>query len=467
MRPVFPLLLLALLSVPSAALPPMLVALEGRLLYSNGTAVDGTVAMTFRVYNSSTGGSALWSESQSVQVASGYFDVMLGGVSSLAAVRMDQPLYLSVQAGSTELSPRMNFTHAALAMSLNGVVNVNGSRAGVGTTNPAGLFSVKNLLQVFDDTGSSTYNDLVLLGWRGANIEVYGPNGKDGAGGSRIDDIYYDADLHTFRGADAISSTLNINTSSRRVGIPVNSPVDSPSEVLYVDGNTNLTGDLYVSQGGALSFYPHGGYVHGVFRDYSDTNNVKFQMMMATNDRVEIFGRTYAADNGALIIGTYDNGIEPIRFYQYNSYGGGASQERMRIDDSGNVGIHNSNPASTLDVNGTFTATGTKSAEVETADFGARRLYSMESAEVRFYDEGRAHLSGGSASVTLDPIFAETVEGSLFVSVTPYGPADLYIDSVSGNSFTVRSVGGEDVEFAWLAGATRKGFAGTRLEQPS
>ena len=57
---------------------------------------------------------------------------------------------------------------------------------------------------------------------------------------------------------------------------------------------------------------------------------------------------------------------------------------------NGNVGIGTSTRASTLTITGNFSATGTKAAVVNTT-YGIRKLYAMESPDIRFYDEGRAN----------------------------------------------------------------------------
>jgi len=57
---------LALLSTAALAEVPGQMNYQGTLTDSNGVAVDDIVSMTFRIYADSTGGSALWSETQSM-----------------------------------------------------------------------------------------------------------------------------------------------------------------------------------------------------------------------------------------------------------------------------------------------------------------------------------------------------------------------------------------------------------------
>ncbi len=46
-----------------------------------------------------------------------------------------------------------------------------------------------------------------------------------------------------------------------------------------------------------------------------------------------------------------------------------------------------------------------------------RKLYAMESPDIRFYDEGRAKLSNGIANISLDPIFIEAIESDVGYNV--------------------------------------------------
>lgn len=107
-----------------------------------------------------------------------------------------------------------------------------------------------------------------------------------------------------------------------------------------------------------------------------------------------------------------------------------------------------------------------KSAVIQTAKFGQRLLYAAESPEVRFFDEGLACLQDGIARAELAPIFLGTIESDHLVRVTPYSDAGLYVAEIGRDYFLVKARAGDpDVAFAWRLSATRKGYAGMRLEQ--
>ncbi len=97
---------------------PRTISYQGVLTDVNGTAVtDGAYEMTFRLYDALDGGTALWSETQTVPVQDGLFNVLLGTVTPLTPA-FDRPYWLGVTVGSgQEMVPRIPL--AASAYSLN------------------------------------------------------------------------------------------------------------------------------------------------------------------------------------------------------------------------------------------------------------------------------------------------------------------------------------------------------------
>jgi hypothetical protein len=83
---------------------------QGKLTTSAGVAVpDGTYNMEFKIYTGATGGSTLWTEtntgSNRVQVTGGLFSIMLGSTTPLDGVDFNQTLYLGVNIGGTAVTP--------------------------------------------------------------------------------------------------------------------------------------------------------------------------------------------------------------------------------------------------------------------------------------------------------------------------------------------------------------------------
>ncbi len=90
---------------------PHTISYQGILTDNQGNPVpDGSVSLTFRLYNASEGGDTLWQESQQVAVSKGIFNVVLGSVETLN-LPFDQQYWLGITTdGNEELSPRTALT---------------------------------------------------------------------------------------------------------------------------------------------------------------------------------------------------------------------------------------------------------------------------------------------------------------------------------------------------------------------
>jgi PKD repeat protein len=90
-----------------AEIPPT-INYQGKLTDSGGVPIDGTVSMTFAIYNAPTGGDLLWDEIQSsVTVTDGVFSVALGSVTPLTTLDFNEPYFLGVTVGGdAEMTPR-------------------------------------------------------------------------------------------------------------------------------------------------------------------------------------------------------------------------------------------------------------------------------------------------------------------------------------------------------------------------
>lgn len=93
-----------------------LIRYQGTLVDANNVPLEGSYPLTFRVYNAATGGTALWTETQTaVPVSRGIFNVLLGQVTALS-LPFDTDYWLTTQIGAdAEMSPRQRLTSVPYA----------------------------------------------------------------------------------------------------------------------------------------------------------------------------------------------------------------------------------------------------------------------------------------------------------------------------------------------------------------
>ena len=101
-------LLLAVSQSALAAAVPATVGYQGRLYDQNGNPITGTLSVVFSLYATANGGTAVWSETQSVAFADGYFATQLGSVTAFGTTAFDGTVrYLGVKVGTdAEMTPR-------------------------------------------------------------------------------------------------------------------------------------------------------------------------------------------------------------------------------------------------------------------------------------------------------------------------------------------------------------------------
>jgi hypothetical protein len=105
---------------------PRLINYQGKLTDSTDKPLtDGVYKITFRLYETEGGGSAIWTEvhdpkvGTGVTIQKGIFNTLLGGVTALN-LAFDKPYWLSIQVGSdAEMAPRQRIASSAYALRAN------------------------------------------------------------------------------------------------------------------------------------------------------------------------------------------------------------------------------------------------------------------------------------------------------------------------------------------------------------
>jgi hypothetical protein len=96
---------------------PKLINYQGKLTNLAGTSVsDSTYSITFRLFNTSSGGSAFWTETQNVQTHTGLFNVLLGSTTPVDTIPQAGNCYLEMQVNpNPAMTPRIRLISSAYA----------------------------------------------------------------------------------------------------------------------------------------------------------------------------------------------------------------------------------------------------------------------------------------------------------------------------------------------------------------
>jgi len=129
---------------------------QGRLTDQNGNPLNGSVTITFDFYATETGGTKLYTESDTVTVTDGLFDTVLGPSSAVAGLTpkdLSQPLWVEITINdgtNTEtLSPRQRLYGAPYAFTLmqGAVISGTMDQTVVGANGITGILSAYNMQQ--------------------------------------------------------------------------------------------------------------------------------------------------------------------------------------------------------------------------------------------------------------------------------------------------------------------------------
>ena len=123
--------------------PPATFATQGYLTSSTGTPVTGPLVMTFDLYAAESGGTALWSETQSVAVKNGQYSAALGNTTPLSSLTFDQTYWLGVRVGTDgEMLPRQALASVPYSMTATTATSANTATTAGALTGFSGILYV-------------------------------------------------------------------------------------------------------------------------------------------------------------------------------------------------------------------------------------------------------------------------------------------------------------------------------------
>ncbi|RMD64090.1 hypothetical protein D6833_04845 [Candidatus Parcubacteria bacterium] len=169
---------------------PQLINYQGVLQDSStGLPVDEDKSITFAIYATATGGTALWSETQTVSIDQGYFSVLLGSVTPIPpTVFSGGDRYLGVKVGTdAEMTPRKRIVsvgYALMAADADKVDGLDASAFAAASHNHDGRYYTRSQLNTSD--GSPPNSGSNRISWNNLKDVPAGfADGTDdvGAGG--------------------------------------------------------------------------------------------------------------------------------------------------------------------------------------------------------------------------------------------------------------------------------------------
>jgi hypothetical protein len=317
-----------------------------------------------------------------------------------------------------------------------------------GISTSAGGFGVEgeavngNAVYGVDTATSGTSVGVLGVTYSSAGYGVEGTSSNVGVYGSGTGSTGYGVDGHgTFAGVKGVGT----GTSGTSIGV-YGQTADTTG--FGVQGASPNVG-VYGAAGGSSKTGSEFGVPAGVWGDTVALGSGLYTGVLGTAD---------GAPAGTFMNNDSDTSGPTLLLFNFGSEEGLVLQTQTSGDNSCQI----TNAAD-------LACTGTIKGAVK-VDGGARKvsLYAMQSAENWFEDAGSGQLSNGSASIALDPTFAQAVNTALeyHVFLTPNGDCKgLYVSQKSATSFEVHELGGgsSSVAFDYRIMAKRSGYENARL----
>ena len=362
---------------------PQLINYQGVLSDAAGNKINGSRSIQFSIYNSATGGTALWYETQPVVVTDGWFNVLLGSVTAVPyTVFNGSDKFLSLKVGTDpEMTPRKRLVSVGYSFraydadkvdgkdastfieKVNSVTPLNGNIDLVGGTNMTITPDITNHKITISGGGGDNLGNHTAT----QNIKQNG-NWLSGDGGN--EGVFVDNSGNIGIGTKTPLTKLEIQSTSPgpwEKGVRLLDPnMQVNNKLLYVVGKTDNNknaGQFYFHYAGDASVNNRISLgmcgVDDVINVMGSGNvgigtqqpGAKLQVNGGIRARGGVPGGYGVNNNGYAFTGNNgdeDSGIFSSADGQLEFYTNSA--ERIRINSSGNVGIGTNNPQAALHV---------------------------------------------------------------------------------------------------------------------
>jgi hypothetical protein len=310
------------------------ISFQAQLEQSNGTAVaNGNYNVEFKLYNSASGGSALWTEdylnskNQGVNVASGYLTAQLGSITSFPSnINWSQNLWVTMNIGGTgsspswdgEMNPRLQLTAVPYAFQANQLEQSTGSNTSNLNWSPQ---TASNNILLPDESGTLCVdNDALGCGFAPGTSNSYIQNGSSPQSGASFNiggSGTINGNLYLGSGSSVVgSSGLSIATSSGDLSLSTSS---GGSLSLNSSGNLTLS-----SSNGSISLGSNN--FNGALNLESSDINIGLSSPSSSNVINIGTGSTSVAGGQTINIGTgTPTGSGSNNIAIGNTYGGSSS----------------------------------------------------------------------------------------------------------------------------------------------
>jgi hypothetical protein len=353
-KSIFFILILLAFSLSQAQVPQV-INYQGMLTDAGGTALNGSFVIEFKIYDAPTAGTALWTETQTVAVTAGLFDVLLGSVTPIPYTVFDgSDKYLSLKVGADpEMTPRKRLVSVGYALRAYNADKVDGLDAAAfvqtGQANSVTTAMIQDNAVTAAKIAPNVVSSLDGVSNDGGNIDLIA--------GSNVTITPDDANNTITIAATGGAAGDNLGNHTATQNIKLNShwlSGDGGNEGVFVNNEGNVGigttvpgAKLDINAGSDTLTHLAINGLHGrptleILRDAQNWGKVAMRLFVD------------GSSTGIINVTNKNSGAAVGLKIQTNSI------ERFMINNAGNVGIGTISPTQKLDVAGTVQMTGFK-----------------------------------------------------------------------------------------------------------